>query len=143
MSTTFLRRFQQLDSLNPEHPTITYNLAAAYARNHRPLDALKYARKALLMNASLEPEKDEDFASLDETLRNELIRFKQDVLTEIRTSQSFFSNGEKDLHPESVAFDPASGDYFLNSVRKGKIIRYKKDANCHRRHWCTIIRHVV
>jgi len=121
---TFLQRFQQLDSLNPEHPTITYNLAAAYGRNNQPELALKYARKALQMNATFEPEKDEDLASLNETQRNQLIQFKQELVKEVQAGQTFFTNSEKDLHPESVAFDPSSGDYFLNSVRKGKIIRY-------------------
>lgn len=39
-----------------------------------------------------------------------------------------FTLPEKDLLPENVAFDPATGSFFVGSTRKGKILRYRDGA---------------
>lgn len=36
-----------------------------------------------------------------------------------------FTLPERDLLPENVAFDPATGHFFVGSTRKGKIVRYR------------------
>jgi hypothetical protein len=122
---TFLRDFKTLDSLSPMHPTITYNLGAAYARMGEKEQAFRYAIKAVRMNTQLTPESDEDFATVfDANDLAKIARLKEELNTEIATGTIAFTNTEKDLHPESVAYDPKSGHFFLNSVRKGKILRY-------------------
>ena len=121
----FLYHFQRADSVSPDHPTITYNLAAAYAKNNSYNESLVYIKKAILMNTAFKPEEDEDFVEMLELPDfKELMTLREDLNKEIKSSAVAFSNSEKDLHPESVAFDPRSGDFFLNSVRKGKVVRY-------------------
>jgi sugar lactone lactonase YvrE len=121
----FLKGFHQLDSLSPMNPTITYNLGAAYARNGEKELALMYGLKAVRMNTSLSPETDEDYAIvLSEDDRLTISALKAELNQEVKTGTVAFTNSEKDLHPESVAYDPKSGHFFLNSVRKGKILRY-------------------
>ena len=40
-----------------------------------------------------------------------------------RASKLFFSIPEYDLYPESIAYDPVSGDFFLSSMSSGRILR--------------------
>lgn len=118
---TYLKKMKVADSLSPLHQTIIYNLASAYAKNGLNEKAIEKLNVAININAGFEPEKDEDFSGVD---LSEILELKGSLNTEIRTGEKAFSNGELDLHPESVAYDPETGHFFLNSVRKGKILRY-------------------
>jgi DNA-binding beta-propeller fold protein YncE len=40
-----------------------------------------------------------------------------------------FYVSEKDLLPESIAFDPKDGSFYVGSTRKGKIVRVEKNGN--------------
>ncbi len=124
----FLYHFQRADSLSPNHPTITYNLAAAYSRNNIQNKAFEYLKKAILMNGNFKPEEDEDFLSLKSLEAfNEILNFRKELVGKVEGSLIAFTNSDKSLHPESVAYDPKSKDFFLNSVRQGKIVRYKSE----------------
>lgn len=122
--SAFLEKMKIADEISPDHPTITYNLAAAYARNDQQENALKYLKKFTMMNASVSPEEDEDFSTIRELSEfQEVLALRKKLNTMTSQGSVAFTNDEKDLHPESVAFDPKTGTYFLNSVRKGKIVK--------------------
>jgi sugar lactone lactonase YvrE len=46
-----------------------------------------------------------------------------------RASARAFTLAERDLLPESVAFDPASGSFFVGSMHKRKIVRRDRDGS--------------
>lgn len=119
----FLKAMQRADSLSPEHPTITFNLAAAHAKSGNMAIAETLITKAIYMNTGFKPEEDSDFEGIDFAVIKELKEF---LNKEISHGQIAFTNSELDLHPESVAYDPKSKAFFLNSVRKGKILKYSK-----------------
>lgn len=119
--SAFLMAMKKADSLSPDHPTITYQLAKANARMDYSARALELLQKSVLMNTGFDPEKEEDFKALD---LSGIVALKNELNQAIEGSEVAITNSEKDLHPESVAYDPKSGHFFLNSVRKGKILRY-------------------
>ncbi|WP_273565843.1 hypothetical protein [Maribacter halichondriae] len=51
----------------------------------------------------------------------------QSEKTRINNSYTSFSIPEKDLLPESIAYDSANGDFYMGSTRKGKIIKVSKN----------------
>ncbi|MEM7574967.1 MAG: hypothetical protein AAF433_18825 [Bacteroidota bacterium] len=127
---TFLARMLQADSLRPNHPTILYNLAAAYSLNGQSAEAIYVLERSIWQNGEVDFEADEDFVSLRERPSyQELVAFAQDYRAEVRNSQLAFELEDAGFHPEGVAVDPASGDFFLGSVRHRNIIRYHSDGS--------------
>ncbi|MFC4219377.1 SMP-30/gluconolactonase/LRE family protein [Flagellimonas marina] len=55
--------------------------------------------------------------------------FAQDTIEPYNNSNIAFTIPEKDLIPESIAYDPATGSFFMGSTRKGKIIRRDRNGN--------------
>ncbi len=120
----FLRYMQSLDSLSPQHPTILYNLAAAYSLNNMSAESIRELRNALWLNAKPDYEQDADFQAL-----HQLPAF-QDLKKEIEGLKSSLDKGtnlwtldEQYLHPEGIAFDAKTKQFYLSSVYKGKIIQ--------------------
>ncbi len=118
---TYLEKMKEADSLSPMHQTIVYNLASAYAKNDQHDMAIEKLKVAININAGFEPESDEDFSEMD---LSSILTLKEKLNAVIKSSEVAFTNSELDLHPESVAHDPETGHFFLNSVRKGKILRF-------------------
>ena len=100
-----------------------YNLACAYSLNHQKDEAIKYLKKYISISADENIEKDNDFSYIknsDEfkTLVNEI----KELNKPINTSSTAFVIDEKDLHPESIAYDETTGIFYLGSIHKRKII---------------------
>lgn len=57
-----------------------------------------------------------------------IISFGQEP-TRINNSSIVFTIPEKDLLPESIAYDPQEGAFYISSTRKGKVVRLDKDGN--------------
>lgn len=53
-----------------------------------------------------------------------LISNSQEPDQVVNNSQTAFTVSEKDLLPESIAYDPVEQNFYLGSTRKGKIIRF-------------------
>ena len=121
----FLFHFQKADSISPSHPTITYNLAAAHSLNGKYKESSNYLRKAILMNTNLLPLEDVDFDSLMKFDDYRSIEYLvKELNTEVRQSKVAFTIDEKDLHPESIVYDPISKSFLISSVHKSKIVSY-------------------
>jgi len=122
---TYLYHTSKADSISPNHPTLTYNLASAYALTGNHPASLKHIKKAVLMNTKLYPQEDADF----DAIRNldgfkEITQLKNEFGKEIAKSEVAFINAEKDLHPESIAYDSQADLFYIGSVHKNKIVMY-------------------
>lgn len=119
----FLKITQRLDSLRPSHPTYTYNLAAAYALNNEKEKAVSALGKLLLMNNTVDFEKDADFDNLKNTSEFEkVIQLKSELEKSIKNSEKVISLIEKDLHPEGLIYLPKKKIWLASSIRKKKIV---------------------
>ena len=127
---TFLKDFKTLDSLSPMHPTITYNLGAAYALNGYRDEAIMLAKKAIGMNIQLQPETDEDYKGiLSEADVKALTMLNDYYSEEVKNGAVAFKNEDVTLHPESIAYDPKEKAFYVSSVRQGKILKYNPATN--------------
>lgn len=117
----YLRHMQLADSLSPMHPTIMNRLAGALAKNEMNKESVKVLKKLVEINASLMPENDSTFDGIDLSM---IVQTREEMQGMIALGELAFRNSEVDLHPESLAYHKESGHFFLNSVRKGKILRY-------------------
>ena len=127
---TFLRSMQQADSIRPNHPTILYNLAAAYALNDAPEKSVDVLERVVWMNAEIRFDEDEDFLSLKEfTPFSELKTLQEDLMVEVREGNVFQRIPDKTLHPEGVAYSMELDMFFVGSVRLRKIISIDRNGN--------------
>ncbi|MCF6128880.1 hypothetical protein L1S35_04295 [Flavobacterium sp. AS60] len=122
---TFLQLTRKLDSLRPFHPTYTYNLASAYALNDNTENALITLQKMVLMNNTIDFEKDDDFKSLKETEEfKSVVALKNTQNDVIATSNPIITLSEKELHPEGLTYLGKSKTWLASSIRKRKIVAF-------------------
>ncbi len=124
----FLDCFIKLDSLKSNNAAIMYNLACAYSLNHKKNEAINYLKKYISISADENIEKDNDFSYIknSDEFKELLIKIKE-LKKPINTSSMAFVIDEKDLHPESIAFDEETGIFYLGSIHKRKIISTDKN----------------
>ncbi len=114
--------------LRPNHPRILYNLAAGYALNGNKPEALKILDKIAGMKLQYPIQDDSDFASLKNSAAfNKILEKFKDNMLEISNSESAFRLPEKGLLTEGIAFDEATGKFFISSVHKRKIAERDAD----------------
>lgn len=128
----FLKITQKLDSLRPSHPTYTYNLAVAYAMSNEKDKAISVLEKLVLMNNTVDFEKDADFDNLKNTSEFEkVIQLKSELQKTVINSEKVISLTEKDLHPEGLIWLPKAKIWLASSIRKKKIISFNlKTGKC-------------
>ena len=121
----YLLHTQKADSISPNHPTITYNLSSAYALTGNTELSLSVLKKAVLMNIRLFPTDDADFDKVKKLPEfNEIRKLKNSLLKTVSKSKVAFITAEKDLHPESIIYDPDTKSFLISSVHKNKIVSY-------------------
>ncbi|WP_020530621.1 hypothetical protein [Flexithrix dorotheae] len=126
----FLKSFKKAHEIRPNHPTILYNLAAAFALNDSSIKALETLDQLIVINANPEIARDKDFNTLKELPEFHTILQKIDSLNKPENKgNTLFTLPDKFLHPESVAYDSKTGRYFISSIRKRKIVVRSKDGN--------------
>ncbi|MBV9957112.1 MAG: hypothetical protein JO360_01770, partial [Acidobacteria bacterium] len=120
--SAYLENMLYAQRLRPEHPTIMYNLAGAYALNGKGSEALTLLGRVAQMGF-IYPTDDEDFAAIksSEEFRNIVKRFASNR-TAVSHSTQAFTLEEKGLVTEGLAYDPLTQTFYLSSVRKRKII---------------------
>lgn len=124
----FLENMRQADSLNPNHPRITYNLAIAYTVNGKTSEAIENLNKLAEMKLVFQIEKDDDFTSLKDNADFQAVVKKFEANAQpTNNAQSAFTTKEKGLVTESVAYDAKTQNFYLASVAQRKILRIGKD----------------
>ena len=121
---SFLSHMEIADRNRPNHPRLIYNLAVAYAKNSRAVEALASLSRLSKMGLGYAVDKDEDFAEMrgNPEFASLVMGFARNRAPIVKSSRSFGIE-DKQLIAESVAYDPASKSFFVGSVYQGKIIR--------------------
>jgi sugar lactone lactonase YvrE len=120
---TFLENMKLAAQLRPNHPRLMYNLAVAHALNGHQAEAVKWLRRTADMGLIFPASSDNDFESLRDLpdFKEVLKRFEKNKAPKISSLQAFTIQ-EKDLVPESVAYDETADVFYLSSVYKRKIL---------------------
>lgn len=123
----FLENMQLASELRDNHPRLMYNLAAAYALNGKPTEALTVLKRAAGMGLVFPLSTDHDFDSLhNQPVFNDVLhQVEQNKAPRIR-SVGAFTLHEKGLVPESVAYDESNDIFYVSSVYRRKILRITK-----------------
>ncbi|TAI48087.1 hypothetical protein [Flagellimonas allohymeniacidonis] len=125
---SFLDKMTQANALRPNHPSILYNLAAAFALNERKQESTNALKKVIWMNANLPFQKDEDFVGLAEyPLFQKLVEQAEHLSKEIRKGETIIELQDKLLHPEGIAYSEKKGKFYVGSVHQRKILAVDKE----------------
>lgn len=120
----FLIQMVAANAARPNHPRLIYNLAAAYALNGDPDNALNSIERLAKMGLAFAVEKDENFKGL---VDNERFKAAMAIFATNREplnkGEVGFSVDDKTLIAESLAFDPKGGSYYVGSIHQRKIVR--------------------
>ena len=117
--------FLRAVELNPQHPTLMYNLAKSLSRSGRVEEALIWLKKAVEAKGSATYAAPEDESFLEIKNRpafREILRDIEELKRPVGGSKTAFKIPQRDLLPEGLAFDPTHGRLFLGSTYRRKII---------------------
>ncbi|MCP4214334.1 MAG: hypothetical protein GY765_06740, partial [bacterium] len=124
----FLKTYQKLEALMPGSRVVLNNLACAYSLNKQKEKALLYLEKLVALHADPAIKKDTDFDFLRSSKRfREILKRIDQMQKPISNSETAFVIKERDLHPESVAYDEKTNTFYISSVHKRKIVYLDKD----------------
>ncbi|AWX43955.1 hypothetical protein HME9304_00954 [Flagellimonas maritima] len=125
---TFLDKMLQANKIRSNHPTLLYNLAAAYALNGKKEKSVNTLKRVVWMDATLPFQNDGDFQGLTNFLPYmELINEVKDLNKIISKGRKAFEINDKSIHPEGVAYSEKQGKFYIGSVRQRKILELDKD----------------
>ena len=123
----YLENMKQAQSLRPDHPTIMYNLAGAYALNGKSREAIDWLGRVALMGLIYPAGEDEDFASIRNSDEfKALLRIFETNKTPVTHSVEAFTLEEKGLVTEGLAYDPVTETFYVSSIHKRKIVSVDK-----------------
>ncbi len=108
----------------PDHPRLIFNLARCSALQGNEADALDLLDRLISMRVAIDPSEDEDLRSLRELPRFSVLMDRYRAAIEpIAVSEVALRLDDPEFVPEDIAWDEVSGDLFVSSIRKRKIIR--------------------
>jgi hypothetical protein len=118
----FLEKIHAASALRPQHPSMQYQLATAYAVNGRMDEALDVLERVARMGFNYPAAKDENLSSLREAQRFAAIveRFASNAQPTGNPVLAFTLE-QSGLIPEGLAWDPESQRHFVSSVRRRSI----------------------
>jgi sugar lactone lactonase YvrE len=124
----FLQKTQAAVVLSPRSPRALYNLACAYALTAHPEDAVATLDRITALGVYLDAAADSDFTGIKDTaLFKAAVARAAGLNLPVAAGVEALRLKEKDLVTEGLAHDPQSGDFFLSSVHKRKIVRVGRD----------------
>jgi len=118
--------FAQAAAARPSSWKIRFNLAAAAAKAGRFRESADALVRVLACGIDFDTERAEDFETLRASSEYPKVRAALEDLGKRRAPNPAaiaFTLPEKDLLTEGLAFDPVTGDWFVSSVHRRKIIR--------------------
>ena len=123
----FLSRFQKANDIRPNHPTIVYNLASAYAINNKTEECVNVLRRLVKMNSSILENVKKD-SSCSEILKmrefNDLETLAEKSSHEISNSSIAYSVPIDSIHVEGISFDTSRKIFYFGSVHNRSLYAY-------------------
>jgi sugar lactone lactonase YvrE len=108
------------------HGGVMYRLAQALARTGQADEAVLWVRSALDQGLDLDLG-DAAFVSLGDRPDWQELRARAQGQAPVATSKILFRIPDPELVPEGIAWDPRSGDFFVGSLYKKKIVRVDRE----------------
>jgi tetratricopeptide (TPR) repeat protein len=123
-----LENFKKASALVPNYPRFMYNIATLQTLLGNHSEAIKGLNQLADMGLVFAVEKQEEFAALKnlDEFKALLKKFAGNQAPIVK-SEPAFTLDEKGLVTESVAYDPATGTFYVSSVHKRKIISLDKN----------------
>jgi hypothetical protein len=108
----------------PDHPRLIFNLARCGALQGNEDDALDLLERLISMRVAIDPTEDEDLQSLQGLPEfTALMERYATAIAPMIVSEVAFRLDDPEFVPEDVAWDPFSGDLFISSIRRRKVVR--------------------
>jgi sugar lactone lactonase YvrE len=125
---TFLKASYAADSLRPNHPTLTYNLAAAYARNGLNKKAADVLMQRMTFYADSAFFSDPDFESFRNSyhfgrVKRALPRF----LKTVSHGELAFRLSNINVHAEGLVWSEYLNAFLISDIRQGLILQVTSD----------------
>ena len=123
----YLERLRQADEQRPNHPTIVYKLAGAWALNGRKTRSVQKLNQLMLMDATIDFQSDADFDNIRKHKNYEdLVALQAELTRKEVYDEVFLQIDAAALHPESfVVLNDST--VLLGSVREKKIVKVLPD----------------
>ncbi len=122
----FLEYSIKVNQIRPNHPVLSYNLAAAYSLTNQLDSAIVALKRNLGMNANLQYLEDPDFINLRERADFKSLKaLVEDLNMTVENSHTTLKLSQKENHFESITHDPMSNSFYLGSVRTRKVLKYE------------------
>jgi hypothetical protein len=120
---SFLENMKAAAALRPNHPRLMLNLAAAYSLNNQAGEALKWLARLADMGLIFPAATDGDFAVIKSSDQfKAILKRVERNKARVGSGVPAFTLREKGFIPEGIAYDPATGTFYLSSVYKRKIV---------------------
>jgi sugar lactone lactonase YvrE len=127
---SFLELTGRIVEKAPRSVGALYNLACAQALNGAGGEAIATLDRLASRGAAFELDEDPDLESLRDSPEFRAVARKMSALSErVGSSTVAFTLPDKTLITEGVAHDPRTGDFFVSSVRRRKILRISRDGS--------------
>jgi tetratricopeptide (TPR) repeat protein len=127
---SFYLNIKKAHELHPYHQGILYQLGIASTLAGKRKEAISYLRHAIQINADFELQNNsalEKLKSRDDF--KELLRLQSELKLPVVHSDTAFILHDRQLHPEGIAYDPRTRNFFATSVHKRKIVSIDSSGN--------------
>jgi sugar lactone lactonase YvrE len=124
-------RIQKLLASASDTAAVTYQMARTWAAAKQWPEAVDWLRKAVALEAGIDPSRDSVFAGLRGAREfDSIVSAVREATPPISHSRLAFTVPEGDLVPESIAYDPKDKSFYLGSMKKGKVIHCSGAGDC-------------
>ena len=118
---TFEKCMKKANSYHPLHPTIIYNLAAAYSLNYKINESSEILKEYIMMNAITNIQEDLDFQNvLNSKNGADLLSLKNHLNRKIKHSEIALEFELENFHPEAIEYK--NNSYYFGDVRWIKVV---------------------
>ena len=125
----YLGLAEKAKNADPERPDFIYNLARAYAVNGNKVQCIERLEDLSVFGFDYDVMHDSGFANVWNHSLLPGILEKAKEKAHHPASALLFEIHENDLIPEGITYNPRTGDFFLSSVYKRKIITVHPDGS--------------
>lgn len=123
-----LYHFEGCLKIKPEVPVIRYATVCLYALNNQPNEALKILEKLIENGYEFRLKTDNDLDNLRKLEKfRSLLHLAERMKKPISNSDTAFIIKDKDLIPESIAYDPVENVFYAGSLYKCKLLKINLD----------------